>query len=127
MRRNRSYIKWILGAGLVVSQANAQVPTYPAIQTDVGHDGTATGAAVKVLNDGATNPGYRIDCVLQNNGTHNMFYVFGGGVATSGSRVLLPGNLMYCSNGITISSQALSLLGTSGDKYSLTESFLRSQ
>lgn len=99
---------------------------YPSPILDVNHSGTATGSAVTVLQDGSSQSAtYRNNCMLQNNGTHNMYYIFGGGTATTGSKVLPAGAIMYCSDGVYVSSQALSLLGTSGDSYALTESFLR--
>jgi hypothetical protein len=110
---------------LVISNASiaANVQPYPSPVQDIDHSGTGTGSAVVVLKDGGQQTP-RINCLLQNNGSHNMYYLFGGGVATTSNRVLIPGMIMYCSDGITVSTSQLSLLATSGDSYSLTESFL---
>lgn len=101
----------------------ANVQPYPSPVQDIDHSGTGTGSAVVVLKDGGQQSP-RINCLLQNNSQDNMYYLFGGGVAGTGSRVLAPGSIMYCSDGITVSTSALSLLASSGDKYSITESFL---
>lgn len=131
------FLALLVASALTPLVANAaQVSPTPA--GDVPHNGTATGSAVTVLNDGTSAAGYRTDCHLQNNGTHVMYYKFGlpgapggtGGTAspaTTADMQLAPGNSMYCNNGVTISSTALSLLGTSGDAYVLTEQFVRGQ
>lgn len=116
----------VLMAGTVMA---GQVSPTPA--ADVSHNGTATGSAVTVLQDGSSGTQYRTDCHLQNNGTHVMYYQFGTpGVvvpATTASLQLQPGFDMYCNNGVTISSTALSVLGTVGDTYALNEQFVRGQ
>lgn len=125
------------GIGGMETAWAAQVSPTPA--GDVPHNGTATGSAVTVLNDGTSVNGYRTDCHLQNTGVHVMYYKFqlpGAGItgtglsivpATSTDLQLQPGDSMYCNNGVTISSTGLSLLGTAGDTYALNEQFSRAQ
>jgi hypothetical protein len=106
------------------SSLGAQVSPTPG--ADTRHDGTTTGAAVTVLQAGSSSAGYRIDCTLQNNGTHVMYYSFSGAATTSTTQ-LLPGAVMNCSNGVTTSYGALSLLGTNTEAYSLSEQFVGAQ
>lgn len=125
----RTESKYIFVIGLIIglidsSSEAAQVSATPEIQLD--YSGTATGSSVKVLSDGSSTAGYRTDCFLQNNGTHVMYYSFLH-VATSADKQLAAGNIMNCADGVTISSQALNLLGTNNDAYALTESFVRGQ
>lgn len=117
----------------------AQVSPTPGF--DIDHSGSTPTTATVVLQDGTSVASYRTDCTLQNLGTHTLFYKFeavgvcpvgttiGGctGTVTTGSKQLAPGNVMNCNDGVTISSTALSILGTSGDTYALTEQFVRGQ
>lgn len=123
---------------LVKSEA-AQVSPTPAF--DIDHSASTPTTATVVLQDGTSIAGYRTDCLLQNNGTNILYYKFETvgvcpvgstigsctGTVTNQSRQLAPGLTMNCNNGVTISSTALSILGTTGDKYSLTEQFVRGQ
>jgi len=120
-------MRFILAAGILLwsgTVLGAQVSPTPSMQVD--HSGTATGSAVSVLSAGSITGGYRTDCFLQNNGAHTMYYSFTG-TATSSSKELAPTYIMKCTNGVNAESGALSLLGTSGDAYSLTESFTSGQ
>lgn len=126
--------KFLLGSSTFLLSLNLSLALFgaqvsPTPQTDVDHSGTATGSSVEVLADGSSVAGYRVDCFLQNNGTNVMYYFFGsaGSTATTSSKRLTPGAIMNCNDGVTVSSQALELLGTTGDTYSLTESFSRGQ
>lgn len=132
-------------AAIGLSTQAAQVSPTPA--QDISRNGTSTGSAVMVLQDGTSVAGYRTDCTLQNNGTHVMYYNFeavgvcpsssgGASSCTSGgnaptvttaSKQLPVGGIMNCNNGVTISSTALSILGTNADTYALTEQFVRGQ
>lgn len=122
----------------------AQVSPSPA--ADISHNGPSPTSATMVLQDGTSNAGYRTDCLLQNNGTHTLFYKFelvgvcptgvtigsctSGAFAptvTTADKQLAPGVSLNCNNGVTISSTALSILGTSGDTYALSEQFVRGQ
>lgn len=111
----------LLGSCTQVVMAGQVSPT-PVSQVD--HSGTATGSAVTVLtaNTCAGSTGCRADCTLQNTGANVMYYSFTG-TATSSSRQLQPGFIMNCSGGVSVDQTALSLLGTNGDTYSLSESF----
>lgn len=109
---------------LSLSVNAAQVSPTPA--TDVRRDGTATGSDVVVLQDGSTGGSYRVDCTLQNNSASIMYYAFGV-AATTLTTQLAPGAIMKCNNGVTVSSQALHLLGTSNAAYALSEQFVRGQ
>lgn len=109
---------------LSLSVNAAQVSPTP--QTSVDHNGTATGSAVTVLAAGSSVSSYRVDCTLQNTATHVMYYSFGS-TATTASMQLQPGGVMNCNNGVTVDSQALSLLGTAADTYVLSEKFVAGQ
>jgi len=97
---------------------------------------TQIGAAIAITNtfqvalalnstiapSGAT--GTRSSCLLQNNGTHNMFVYFkkSGGTAASltAAFVLLPGYTINCINTAgQILQDEIDITGTSGDTYSL--------
>lgn len=97
---------------------------------------TQTGAAIAVTNtfqvalalnsttapSGAT--GTRSSCLLQNNGTHNMFVYFkkSGGVIASltAALVLLPSYTINCLNTAgQILQEEIDITGTSGDTYAL--------
>lgn len=125
----RIAVTLFLAAGSLQLQA-AQVSPTPAYS--VTHNGTATGAGVLVLSDGTSAGGYRTDCTLQNNGTHVMYYKFElPGIATSSvttaDKQLLAGASMNCNDGVTLDSTGLSVLGTNGDTYALSEQFVRAQ
>jgi hypothetical protein len=134
--------KFLLISSVILTSSKViagQVSPTPAI--DIPHNGTVTASAVVVLQDGTSQAGYRVDCTFQNNGTHPMYYKFEfAGVCPAGSSIgsctgtvttadkQLPANgTMNCNNGVTISSTALSILGTAGDTYALTEQFVRGQ
>lgn len=114
--------------GLVVSYGVNAIASQvtPTPLTPITHNGTATGSAVTVLSAGSSVVGYRSDCFLQNNGTHNMYYSFVG-TASSSTTVLAPGYSMNCANGVGVTQSALSLLGTNGDTYVLHEDFITAQ
>ena len=102
----------------------AQVSPTPVYQVD--DSGILGASAVIVFQDGSSSAGYRSDCFVQNKGMNPMYYSFTG-TATTSSKVLASGASFTCSSGTTVDSQALSLIGTSGDSYSATESFIRGQ
>lgn len=102
----------------------AQVSPTPEVDTPVS--GTADGTAHVIMQNGSSIAGYRVDCFLQNQGTHTMYYAFGH-TATIADKQLPPAGSMNCDNGPNVSSEALSLLGTSGDTYTGTEAFVRAQ
>lgn len=98
----------------------------PTPQVSVDHNGVATGLAVTVLQAGSSVTSYRVDCTLQNTSTRVMWYAFGV-AATTASMQLQPGGVMNCNNGVTVDSQALSLLGSATDTYVLSEKFVAGQ
>lgn len=111
---------------LTLSAATQAAQVSPTPSTEVDHSSNTTGSAVTVLAAGSSTAGYRTDCTLINNGLHNMYYSFTG-IATTSSKPLAPGSIMNCTNGTVVDMQALSLLGTASDAYSLTESFVGAQ
>lgn len=121
---------WLLAtvAGLLVNGGAFAAQVQPTPQKQIDHSGTATGSAVTVLvanTCGASN-GCRTDCTLQNTGANVMYYSFTG-TATTTSRQLQAGFVMNCAGGTTVDQGALSLLGTNGDTYSLSEAFATGQ
>lgn len=115
--------------GLVgYSQSTFGASVSPTQVSQVDHSGTATGSAVTVIpaNTCGASGGCRQDCFLQNNGNNPMYYSFTG-TATTSSKQLLPENIMNCNNGIVVDQTALSVLGTAGDTYAATESFITGQ
>lgn len=123
--------QFLLVAGISTYLIFFNLPTFaaqvsPTPQTTIDHSGTSDGVVHTVLSAGSSVTGYRVDCFLQNNGTHTMYYSFTG-VATTSSKQLGAGGAIVCNNGVTVDSQALSLLGTNGDIYSLTEAFVVGQ
>lgn len=132
------YIKWpmlirfTLGIGVLYSTAVLAGQVSPTPASSISHNGTATGSGVLVLSDGSSVAGYRTDCTLENNGSHVMYYKFElPGVAvssvTTSDKQLPAGGSMNCNNGVTLDSTGLSILGTSGDTYALSEQFVRGQ
>lgn len=122
----------IILAALLVSSTSMAAQVSPTPAADIGHNGSTPTSGTVVLNDGSTVNGYRTDCLLQNNGVNILYYKFetaGSNVATvtTGDKQLGPGTSMSCNNGVTISSTALSIMGSSGDKYALSEQFVRAQ
>jgi len=79
-----------------------------------------TGGATFQLLFAATQQGARRGCIIQNNGTHNM-WVFWGPTSlatTSNSLVLVAGAAAFCTNlAGTVASDAISITGTSGDAF----------
>lgn len=118
--------KLIIAALTCIGLSANAAQVSPTPETQVDHSGTATGSAVTVLVAGSSGVGYRVDCFLQNNGTHVMYYSFTG-TATSGSKQLAAGTSMNCLDGVSVTVTALSLLGTASDAYALTESFVSGQ
>lgn len=83
---------------------------------------TNTFQIAAVINTGAVQP--RSGCLIQNNGTHNMYLYFkkSGGSAASitASFIIIPGQAWNCRNASgEILQEEIDITGTSGDTFAL--------
>lgn len=113
---------FILVAGPALAAFNYQpVQTYPGVRLTVDNQSstiavTNTFQQIWALNDN------RVDCMIQNNGTNNMWVFPGGtGSATKGAAAILAaGQAYYCSFNGVVYQGAISITGTAADAYYAT-------
>lgn len=110
----------LLGISTIASAA--QVSPTPVQAGTIVRGTLADNAAHILLADNA----YRFDCVFINQSTHNMEVDFGQ-TATVSSMIIQPGYGFNCNNGVSIQTNYLSVIGTSGDAYYIIEDVARGQ
>lgn len=110
-------IAFIVGIIPALAFAQAPVQTFPLPRTI-----SATGTTIVVTNKfqsalvAAPN---RVNCIVQNNGTHNMFVYFGtlANATTSNSIILAANWSISCNNYGVVTTQDVNITGTSGDAF----------
>lgn len=115
-------MKRLLLALLVVGVSTFAYAQNPVLTNPTGRTAVASGSTIATTNTFQTlfaSNDRRSGCIVQNNGTHNMYLnIVSRTTATlSNSAVIIPGGTGGCALYGTVITGEISLTGTSGDSY----------
>lgn len=120
LRKTLGALALLMGLCAVPAMAQQQVTTLPAPRT--AGNVSSTIAVTNTFQSVFAQASGRNDCAIQNNGTNTMWVFFGAiASATKATSFQLPaGATLNCGHNGTISTDQVSITGTSGDAFVAT-------